>query len=69
MEFLAQVNLHKLQLKYHKNKQTCLSWRLVGSGGTKTNTKTAVTGFMHATKMFSLKDINQEICEQQKEQN
>lgn len=24
---------------------------------------------MHATKMFSLKDINQEICEQQKEQN
>lgn len=60
MEFPAQFNLHKLQLKYHKNKQTRLSWRLVGSVRRKTNTKTAVIGFMHATKMFSLNVDNQE---------
>lgn len=62
MEFLAQFNLHKLQLKYHENKQTSLSWSLVGSAKRKTNMKPAVLRFMHATETFSLKADTKQKC-------
>lgn len=64
MEFLAQLNLHKLQLKYHKNKQTSLSWSLVGSARRKTNMKPAILGFMRATETFFFKADTKQKCEE-----